>query len=62
MKARKNFVVWERVEKSNRKNWDIDSENMSPLNFAKYLSYSEVQKSKDVINNWNRFQQVGSLF
>ena len=62
MKARKNFVVWERVEKSNRKNWDIDSENMSPLNFAKYLSYSEVQKSKGVINNWNRFQQVGSLF
>ena len=34
--------------------------NISPLNFAKYLSYSEVQKN--VANIWNRFEQVGSLF
>ena len=31
--------------------------NISPLNFTKYLSYSEVQKNKDVVNNWNRFKQ-----
>ena len=35
--------------------------NISPLNFAKYQSCSEVQK-KDVGNNCNRFQQAGSLF
>ena len=33
-------------------------ENVSPLNFTKYLSYSEVQKNKDVVNNWNRFKQL----
>ena len=32
--------------------------NISPLNFTKYLSYSEVQKNKDVVNNWNRFKQL----
>ena len=32
--------------------------NISPLNFTKYLSYSEVQKNKDVVDNWNRFKQL----
>ena len=36
--------------------------NISQLNFAKYLGYSEVQKNTSVVNNWKRFQQVGSLF
>ena len=35
--------------------------NISPLNFTKYLSYSEVQKNRNVVNIWNRFNQVGSL-
>ena len=48
MKARRTLVVWERVERSNRKNWDIGGENISPLNVAKYLSYSEVQKNRNV--------------
>ena len=30
--------------------------NISPLNFAKYLAYSEVQKNKDVVNNWNKLR------
>ena len=32
------------------------------LNFAKYLSYSEVQKNMNVVNIWNRFKQVGNFF
>ena len=36
--------------------------NISPLDFANYLSYSEVQKNMKVVNVWIRFQQVGSLF
>ena len=36
--------------------------NIFPLNFAKYPSYSEVQKNRNVVNNWKRFQQVYSKF
>ena len=34
--------------------------NMFPLDCAKYLSYSDVQKNRKVVNIWIRFQQVGS--
>ena len=36
--------------------------NVFPLDFAKYLSYSEVQKNRKAINVSIRFQQVGNLF
>ena len=36
--------------------------NISPLNFAKYLRYSEAQKNRGIANIEKRFQQVGSLF
>ena len=62
MKARKTW--------SFEKAWNVLIEKIeilvvkiiSPLNFAKYLSYSEVQKDRNVVNDWNRFQQVESLF
>ena len=33
---------------------------MFPLDFAKYLSYSEVQKNSRVVYVWIKFQQVES--
>ena len=49
----------ERFEKA----WNvIKNENICLLNFVKYLRYSGVQKNSNVVNNWNRFQQVRSLF
>ena len=33
-----------------------------PLDFANYLSYSEMQKNRNVVNIWKIPQQVGSLF
>ena len=60
MKGRKTLVVWESMESSNPKNWDIGSGNVSQLNFFKlFRSY---KKNRNVVNNWNRFKQVGSLF
>ena len=50
-KAREIVIVWESVERSNRKKietWAVKI--ISPLDFAKYLSYSEVQKNKKVVN------------
>ena len=47
---------------SNQKIETLVVENMFSLNFAKYLIYSEVQKNRNVVNIWNRFQQVWSLF
>ena len=37
---------------------DISNENIFPLDFAKYVSYSEVRKNRKVVNIWIRFQQV----
>ena len=34
--------------------------NIPPLDFANYLSYSEVQKKMKVVNVWIRFQEVES--
>ena len=36
--------------------------NIFPLDFVKYLSYSEAQKNRNVINMWKRFQEAGVLF
>ena len=59
MKVRKTLVVWESVESSNRKNWDIGSANISPLNFAKYLSYSDVEKNRNVLIIGTDFSKLG---
>ena len=32
--------------------------NMFPLDFAKYLSYSDVQKNRKVVNIWIRFMET----
>ena len=53
--SKKNYVLIE-------KNEILVVQSISPLNFAKYLSYSEVQKNRNIVNNWNRFQQGGCLF
>ena len=60
--ARKTLLAWECVECSNKKIEVWAVKNISPLGLAKYLSYSEVQKNRKVVNVWIRFQQVGSLF
>ena len=52
--SKKNYVLIE-------KNEILVVQNISPLNFAKYLTYSEVQKNRNIVNNWNRFQQGGCL-
>ena len=52
--SKKNYVLIE-------KNEILVVQNISPLNFAKYLTYSEVQKNRNVVNNWSRFQKVRSL-
>ena len=44
------------------KNEILVMKNISPLNFAKYLRYSEAQKNRGIANIEKRFQQVGSLF
>ena len=59
MKARKTLVVSESVESSNRKNWDLVVKNISPLNFAKYLSYSEVQKIGMLLIIGTNFSKLG---
>ena len=49
----------ERFEKA----WNVlKNENICLLNLVKCLRYSGVQKNSNVVNNWNRFQQVRSLF
>ena len=50
--SKKNYVLIE-------KNEILVVKNIPPLNFAKYLSYSEVKKNRNIVNNWNRFQQGG---
>ena len=50
--SKKNYVLIE-------KNEILVVQNISPLNFAKYLTYSEVQKNRNIVNNWNRFSKVG---
>ena len=36
--------------------------NISPLNFAKYLSYSEAQKNSNVVNNWKQISASWDFF
>ena len=36
--------------------------NISPLNFAKYLSYSEAQKNSNVVNNWKKISASWDFF
>ena len=51
MKGRKCFVVRYSEERSNQKNIEIWAvKNIFPLDFDKYLSYSEVQKNSKVVN------------
>ena len=53
VKARKTLVVWWREERSNRKKNEIKIwavKILFPLDFAIYLSYSEVQKNRKVDN------------
>ena len=40
----------------------MGSENIFPLDLAKYLSFSEVQKISKVVNFSIRFQEVRGLF
>ena len=47
---------------SMEKNRDMGSEKYILLDFAKYLSFSEVQKNSKVVNAYIRFQEEGSLF
>ena len=42
--SKKNYVLIE-------KNEILVAKNISPLNFAKCLSYSEVQKNRNIVNN-----------
>ena len=58
MKAKKALVVWESVESSNKKKWDVGSGKYISLNFAKYLSYSEVQKNRNVLGT--DFRKLGN--
>ena len=60
--SKKNFARLRMRECSNKKIEIWAVKNISPLGLAKYLSYSEVQKNRKVVNVWIRFQQVGSLF
>ena len=39
----------------------MGSEKHILLDFAKHLSFSEVQKNSKVVNVWIRFQEEGSL-
>ena len=50
-----DYVLIEKIEM-------LVVKDISPLNFAKNLSFSEVQKKIHVVNIWSRSQQVGSLF
>ena len=53
VKARKTLVVWWSEERSNRKKNEIKIwavKILFPLDFAIYLSYSEVQKNRKVDN------------
>ena len=42
------------------KTWAM--KNLFPLDFAIYLSYSEVQRNRKVDTIWIRFEQVRNLF
>ena len=51
VKARTILVVWwieERLIEKKLETWAV--KNIFPLDFAKYLSYSEVQKKRKVVN------------
>ena len=49
-------------KKKKKKTRDMGSEKYVLLDFAKYPSFSEVQKNSKVVNVWIRFQEELSLF